>query len=58
LIEAVMLKPESGCWAVGVQWHPEWQYENNQISKLLFSEFGQQMRKKALKGQGKLFDQG
>jgi putative glutamine amidotransferase len=54
LIEAVMLKPESGCWAVGVQWHPEWQYENNQISKLLFSEFGQQMRKKSLKRAGEI----
>lgn len=47
LIEAVMLEPDCDSWAMGVQWHPEWQYEKHQMSKLLFSEFGQQMRKRS-----------
>jgi gamma-glutamyl-gamma-aminobutyrate hydrolase PuuD len=29
---------------LGVQWHPEWQFELNKVSKAIFHEFGQQIR--------------
>ncbi|MFT5186830.1 MAG: gamma-glutamyl-gamma-aminobutyrate hydrolase PuuD, partial [Porticoccaceae bacterium] len=32
------------CWILGVQWHPEWQFESNKVSKAIFYEFGQQVR--------------
>ena len=35
-------------WVVGVQWHPEWKFSENQISSRLFSEFGKQIRKSML----------
>jgi putative glutamine amidotransferase len=47
LIEAVSWRPtgdKSDCWILGVQWHPEWQFELNKVSKAIFHEFGQQIR--------------
>ena len=47
LIEAVSSRSGSGdcdCWILGVQWHPEWQFESNKVSKAIFYEFGQQVR--------------
>ena len=48
LIEAVSSRLKSDvidCWVLGVQWHPEWQFESNKVSKAIFHEFGQQVRK-------------
>ena len=39
LVEAVRLADEKG-WALGVQWHPEWQFANDKLSSRLFAEFG------------------
>ncbi len=44
LVEAVS-KIDSSSWVVGVQWHPEWQYQSNPLSVALFKAFGEQMRK-------------
>ncbi|WP_286261209.1 gamma-glutamyl-gamma-aminobutyrate hydrolase family protein [Thalassotalea atypica] len=40
LIEAISVNGENN-FALAVQWHPEWQVENNPISSKLFSAFGQ-----------------
>lgn len=42
LVEAVYLDSEH-CWAVGVQWHPEWRFETNKVSLALFGEFGRKV---------------
>lgn len=39
LIEAVRLADEEN-WAMGVQWHPEWQFAKDKLSSRLFAEFG------------------
>ena len=47
LIEAVSLAAgHSGQynWIMGVQWHPEWQFESNKVSTAVFQEFGRQIR--------------
>lgn len=52
LIEAVSwieTTPKEECWIVGVQWHPEWKYSSNKVSRLLFKEFGMQVRSAAAK---------
>ncbi len=38
LVEAVQ-RPGGG-WVVGVQWHPEWQFDQDRLSTRLFAEFG------------------
>lgn len=43
LVEAVSLP---GQWALGVQWHPEWRYEQNPASVRLFEAFGKAIRKR------------
>jgi len=47
LIEAFS-SANANWWVVGVQWHPEWKFSENQISVRLFSEFGKQIRKSML----------
>lgn len=47
LVEAVSLAAgHSGQdnWIMGVQWHPEWQFESNKVSTAVFQEFGRQIR--------------
>jgi putative glutamine amidotransferase len=34
-------------FAVGVQWHPEWQFEQNPFSRALFAAFGDASRRRA-----------
>jgi putative glutamine amidotransferase len=34
-------------FALGLQWHPEWQFENNPFSSALFAEFGEASRRRA-----------
>jgi putative glutamine amidotransferase len=34
-------------FAVGVQWHPEWQFEKNPFSRALFAAFGDASRQRA-----------
>ena len=43
LIEAISVQ-DSTNFALGVQWHPEWKSTENEVSTLLFSEFGQACR--------------
>ena len=47
LIEAFS-SANANWWVVGVQWHPEWKFSENQVSVRLFSEFGKQIRKSML----------
>ncbi|MGO9515084.1 MAG: gamma-glutamyl-gamma-aminobutyrate hydrolase family protein [Steroidobacteraceae bacterium] len=34
-------------FALGVQWHPEWQFESNPFSRALFAAFGEASRRRA-----------
>jgi putative glutamine amidotransferase len=34
-------------FALGLQWHPEWQFENNPFSSALFAAFGEASRRRA-----------
>ena len=34
-------------FALGVQWHPEWQFERNPFSRALFAAFGEASRRRA-----------
>ena len=46
LIEAVswLAKEDNRNWILGVQWHPEWQFESNKVSKIIFQAFGDAIR--------------
>ncbi len=44
VIEGVCLR-DTGSFAVGVQWHAEWQIEKNPLSRQLFETFGEAMRR-------------
>ncbi len=46
LIEAVSVDG-SKSFAIGVQWHPEWQSTENPVSTVIFSEFGKACYKRA-----------
>jgi len=37
----------SPSFAVGLQWHPEWQFERNPFSSALFAAFGDASRRRA-----------
>ena len=36
-------------FAVAVQWHPEWKFENNRFSRALFAAFGEAARERAMR---------
>jgi len=38
---------ESRSFALGLQWHPEWQFETNSFSSALFAAFGEASRQRA-----------
>jgi len=38
---------DSPSFALGLQWHPEWQFERNPFSRALFDEFGRASRRRA-----------
>jgi putative glutamine amidotransferase len=38
---------DSPSFALGVQWHPEWQFERNPFSRALFAAFGEASRRRA-----------
>jgi putative glutamine amidotransferase len=42
-IEAVSL-PDSSGFALGVQWHPEWAWSENPVSRAIFARFGAALR--------------
>jgi putative glutamine amidotransferase len=42
-IEGVRVK-DKAAFALGVQWHPEWRFWENEFSKALFNAFGEAMR--------------
>jgi putative glutamine amidotransferase len=46
LVEAVSLinGNDGGGWVLGLQWHPEWKFDSNPISRKIFHEFGEQVR--------------
>ena len=46
VIEAFQLAG-SAAFAVGLQWHPEWQFERNPFSRALFAAFGDASRQRA-----------
>lgn len=43
VIEAVRVR-EAPIFAVGVQWHPEWRFAENPVSRALFAAFGEAAR--------------
>jgi len=43
-IEAVCMPTAPG-YLLGTQWHPEWQWHDNPVSRALFGAFGQALRK-------------
>jgi putative glutamine amidotransferase len=45
-VEAVWLK-EAGGFALGVQWHPEWELRKNRVSQAIFTAFGDAIRSRA-----------
>ena len=45
-VEAVSLPAAKG-FLLGVQWHPEWQWRDNPVSRALFAAFGTAVRKAA-----------
>jgi len=46
VIEAVSV-PAAATFALGVQWHPEWQFEKSEFSRALFAAFGEASRRRA-----------
>ena len=46
LIEAFRVA-SAPAFAVGLQWHPEWQFQNNEFSSALFAAFGDASRQRA-----------
>jgi putative glutamine amidotransferase len=38
---------DTPAFAIGVQWHPEWQFETNPFSRALFAAFGDASRQRA-----------
>jgi putative glutamine amidotransferase len=46
VIEAFRVADSPG-FALGLQWHPEWQFETNSFSSALFAEFGEASRRRA-----------
>ena len=46
VIEAVRVK-DAAAFAIGVQWHPEWLYAEEPVSKTLFGAFGDAARARA-----------
>jgi putative glutamine amidotransferase len=45
VIEAFRAADSPG-FALGVQWHPEWQFEHNAFSRALFAAFGEASRRR------------
>jgi putative glutamine amidotransferase len=46
VIEAFRVADSPG-FALGLQWHPEWQFEKNPFSRALFAAFGEASRQRA-----------
>jgi putative glutamine amidotransferase len=46
VIEAFRVADSPG-FALGLQWHPEWQFEKNAFSRALFAAFGAASRRRA-----------
>jgi putative glutamine amidotransferase len=44
-IEAVSL-PDASAFVLGVQWHPEWRWSENPVSRQLLGAFGEALRKR------------
>ena len=48
LIEAFRVR-SAPAFALAVQWHPEWKYQDNTFSRALFGAFGEAARKRAMR---------
>lgn len=48
VIEAFKVR-NAPSFALAVQWHPEWQFQNNPVSRALFAAFGDAARERALR---------
>jgi len=46
IVEAVSM-PGAKSFLLGVQWHPEWRWAENRISRALFAAFGEAVRQRA-----------
>src|SRR5690606_34190251 len=46
LIEAFRVT-DAASFAVGVQWHPEWRFQDNPFSRALFAAFGEAAARRA-----------
>jgi putative glutamine amidotransferase len=42
-IEAVSM-PEAAGFLLGVQWHPEWRWQDNALSRAIFAAFGNALK--------------
>jgi putative glutamine amidotransferase len=42
-IEAIS-KPDAKGYLLGVQWHPEWQWADNEVSRAIFESFGEALQ--------------
>jgi putative glutamine amidotransferase len=47
LIEAFAVR-QAPAFAIGLQWHPEWQFAHNPFSSALFAAFGEAARARAV----------
>jgi putative glutamine amidotransferase len=48
VIEAFRVR-NAPSFALAVQWHPEWKFQNNPFSRALFAAFGKAARERALR---------
>ena len=48
VIEAFRVRNAPG-FALAVQWHPEWKYQDNKFSRALFAAFGEAARERAMR---------
>ena len=46
IVEAVSM-PGANAFVLGLQWHPEWRWAENKISRAIFAAFGEAVRKAA-----------
>jgi putative glutamine amidotransferase len=46
VVEAFRVADAPG-FALGLQWHPEWQFDSNAFSQALFAAFGEASRRRA-----------
>jgi gamma-glutamyl-gamma-aminobutyrate hydrolase len=48
VIEAFRVR-NAPSFALAVQWHPEWKFQDNKLSRALFAAFGEAVRERAMR---------